>query len=866
MNKQKKTIAKFFSLLLAVFLLSHSVQSAYAATKNENNPFSSNPGLRYSNEIIFVGENNLCGTNGAATEQTATQTNGTIDLDSVVNKYNLQSAIVMKLSGGLVAEHNSSKPPSAPASTMKLIVADVALREKINWDENVTVTSDVRYDSNNADPIKVGTTVSYRQALNLMLSKSSNVGANLLIKKLGGYGTPVTAKVEAAGYKKTKINAYYSDPHRGSGDNTSTIADQANAMQHIQTTSGDDYAIAKNALGLGAKNNNQYDLDDYKNKWGGTSTIASNVGAFVIGDEKYIIGSYHEGDPFTSDVAYKAMHDGTGEIISLIEKAPAGAATEQSQPATASDSGALYMLGDSITLGAKDSLDQELKAKNIPTYINASKSRSISGEGETEGYKTDGMDALEGDKNRVKNAGTVVVALGTNPEGDFKTKAKNLIGRIKEYNSAAKIYWVNVFSDVSHKTSTNKTLQELGSSENVNIIDMTDKNIPLSGDDIHPTTEGSEKFAASVAASVEGNASNSVVSSSCVCGTSNSGGDGGADLSGEQAELFIFKYLISKGLEPWQAAGMLGNMHEESTYNPQRLQNTPVDKRTPAESLTPEQLGDNDLGWGLVQFTPPGKYITTIEPRTDANKITTQLDFILKQFETNEKPAGDKLKATRTPREAATSFELDYERHAGGAQPARGDKAEDVMSRLGSTTGGASSGSSSGVSCSTAEGSGEVTGEYSLPLAKKWYDQHKDWFTKDHHLHSNGSPDNASDIPVPTGTPVYSITAGKIISAPNEGGYGRGVTIDAGNGILIFYGHGSDGGSVKNAKQGDTVKPGQLIMHSASTGNSTGPHLHVGISVSGTYVCPQNLFVGIAEGNPPDIASLPKTGCSSGGL
>ena len=90
-------------------------------------------------------------------------------------------------------------------------------------------------------------------------------------------------------------------------------------MNNIQTASQEKYSSAKEALGIAAKNNNQYDLDSYKNKWGGTSTVASNVGAYLINDGRYIIGSYHEGAPYTSAEARRAMHDGTAEIIKAIE-------------------------------------------------------------------------------------------------------------------------------------------------------------------------------------------------------------------------------------------------------------------------------------------------------------------------------------------------------------------------------------------------------------------------------------------------------------------------------------------------------------------------------------------------------------------
>lgn len=201
-------------------------------------------------------------------------------------------------------------------------------------------------------------------------------------------------------------------------------------------------------------------------------------------------------------------------------------------------------------------------------------------------------------------------------------------------------------------------------------------------------------------------------------------------------------------------------------------------------------------------------------------------------------------------RDATETWEKIFERSGDtGSYDERYRNAKRVLSRYGSGGGG---GSSDSTQCAS---SGGVSGEWSLPVDKKWYKQHPEWFSKPHHDHPG------ADIPVPHGTPVYSISSGKIIAAPNEGGYGEGVTIEYQDGIWFEYGHGIDGGSVSGAKQGDTVKPGQLIMHVNNTGSSQGDHLHFGVRIKGVNTCPQKLLVGIAKGDVPDLKSLPTSGC-----
>jgi murein DD-endopeptidase MepM/ murein hydrolase activator NlpD len=245
--------------------------------------------------------------------------------------------------------------------------------------------------------------------------------------------------------------------------------------------------------------------------------------------------------------------------------------------------------------------------------------------------------------------------------------------------------------------------------------------------------------------------------------------------------------------------------------------------------------------------------------------LGVQLEYVW--YEITDGPAPynkvlDKLRQTQTVEEATLLIELEYEVHAGGVQPERTSLARQFLTKYGSD--GATAGVSS--DSSTCSSGGEVVGGFSLPVDKKWYTQHKDWFTKGHHKNRDGSEYPAADIPVPKGTPVYSMTAGKIVKAPNgtaTTSYGLGVTIEAPDGTMFYYGHGLDGGSVVGATEGKTVRAGQLIMHSGSTGNSTGYHVHVEIRTNGQERCPQSLFVGIMEGNIPNLESLPTSGCSA---
>lgn len=94
------------------------------------------------------------------------------------------------------------------------------------------------------------------------------------------------------------------------------------------------------------------------------------------------------------------------------------------------------------------------------------------------------------------------------------------------------------------------------------------------------------------------------------------------------------------------------------------------------------------------------------------------------------------------------------------------------------------------------------------------------------------------DIGVGMGSPVYAAASGRVIIARWYGGYGNAVVIDHGSGISTLYGHNSS----LSVSEGQTVKQGQVIASSGSTGISTGPHLHFEVRVNGSYVDPMSYF------------------------
>lgn len=94
------------------------------------------------------------------------------------------------------------------------------------------------------------------------------------------------------------------------------------------------------------------------------------------------------------------------------------------------------------------------------------------------------------------------------------------------------------------------------------------------------------------------------------------------------------------------------------------------------------------------------------------------------------------------------------------------------------------------------------------------------------------------DLATPLNSNVYAAKDGIVMATGYDPSAGNYIFIYHGDGIYTNYFHLNK----VDVQLGDTVKAGHLIAKSGSTGNSTGPHLHFGIShrIWGDYIDPQH--------------------------
>jgi hypothetical protein len=105
------------------------------------------------------------------------------------------------------------------------------------------------------------------------------------------------------------------------------------------------------------------------------------------------------------------------------------------------------------------------------------------------------------------------------------------------------------------------------------------------------------------------------------------------------------------------------------------------------------------------------------------------------------------------------------------------------------------------------------------------------------------------DYRAKTGTRVTAINSGRVLLARPLYYEGNCVVIDHGLGLLSIYMHLSH----FEVHPGQTVRKGQLIALSGSTGRATGPHLHLGVRWQGTYLDGAKLFQLQLPTNEPTI-------------
>jgi hypothetical protein len=159
-----------------------------------------------------------------------------------------------------------------------------------------------------------------------------------------------------------------------------------------------------------------------------------------------------------------------------------------------------------------------------------------------------------------------------------------------------------------------------------------------------------------------------------VASSGNGASSCGTLLNGTGNGVIAFNYFVSKGLSNAAAAGIVGNLSEESTgVDPERLQSNFTSEEPAEGSLVQSDLNASGVGWGIAQWTPPSSIITSAQNGgTSLQTVDTlnyQLAFLWQELTSSYQSTLAQLKSAATPEDAATIFLSGFER--GDPSPTR---------------------------------------------------------------------------------------------------------------------------------------------------------------------------------------------------
>lgn len=131
------------------------------------------------------------------------------------------------------------------------------------------------------------------------------------------------------------------------------------------------------------------------------------------------------------------------------------------------------------------------------------------------------------------------------------------------------------------------------------------------------------------------------------------------------------------------------------------------------------------------------------------------------------------------------------------------------------------------------------------PFNANWYGNVSSYYGyRIHPISGNLQIHRGLDIAAPQGTEILAVHDGTVTTAAFDSSYGNYIVLENDDAYKTKYAHCSS----LNVSQGQEVKKGDVIALVGSTGNSTGPHLHIEFLYQDEYLNPY-FYLGVGAGS-----------------
>ena len=241
-----------------------------------------------------------------------------INAEAIAKQYGLQSLNIVDVQGNAIADYNKKKPPKHPASTIKLVVADLAMG-LIDPNKTYVVAQDSV--AIGEDKYFAGTKLTGAQLIRNSLRDSDNTSNNTLISIMGGE-TRVTELARKKGYSSVNV-AKLSIPNATQFKNIASNEDVTNAMVSILNNKTILGKVAQESLS--AQDRYQpFNVDSQvASKIGNNSKVIGNTSLVDIGGRKYIITAFIDHTKYRTNYAdtpqsRRDIRDAQNTVVKLL--------------------------------------------------------------------------------------------------------------------------------------------------------------------------------------------------------------------------------------------------------------------------------------------------------------------------------------------------------------------------------------------------------------------------------------------------------------------------------------------------------------------------------------------------------------------